>query len=145
MSDMPLFNLKDIPIELRDCFDEVEVVCGKPWVRIVEKTRTYQSGSGKAGNKPVGKWDDGQCSGSLEDDIRAGPCVESQTLGWKATCDCNAPTTPAVVLDLFSGSGTTGEVAKKQGRKAILIDISEEYCKLAVERILNTTMRMPLL
>ena len=117
-------------------------VCGKPWVRVVEKTRTYQSGSGKAGNKPAGKWDDGQCSGSLEDGIRAGPCVESKTLGWKATCDCNAPTTPAIVLDCFSGSGTTGEEAKKQGRKAILIDISASYCELAKQRIGKVSLPM---
>jgi site-specific DNA-methyltransferase (adenine-specific) len=36
-----------------------------------------------------------------------------------------------VVLDLFSGSGTTCKMAKKNKRKFIGIDISEEYCKLA--------------
>jgi len=40
-----------------------------------------------------------------------------------------------VVLDPFCGSGTTGVVAKKLGRKAILIDCVERYCKLARERI----------
>jgi site-specific DNA-methyltransferase (adenine-specific) len=36
-----------------------------------------------------------------------------------------------VVLDPFSGSGTTCKMAKKNNRKFIGIDISEEYCKLA--------------
>ena len=40
-----------------------------------------------------------------------------------------------IVLDPFSGSGTTSKMAKKNKRKYIGIDISEEYCKLA-EKIL---------
>jgi site-specific DNA-methyltransferase (adenine-specific) len=41
-----------------------------------------------------------------------------------------------IVLDPFSGSGTTSKMAKKNNRKYIGIDISEEYCKLA-EKILT--------
>lgn len=41
-----------------------------------------------------------------------------------------------VVLDVFSGSGTTAKMAKKNKRSYIGIDISEEYCALA-ERILS--------
>jgi DNA modification methylase len=40
-----------------------------------------------------------------------------------------------VVLDPFSGSGTTGVVAKRLGRKTILIDCIEKYCKIARDRI----------
>jgi len=65
-----------------------------------------------------------------------------QTLGWKPSCSCNVPTEPAIVLDCFSGSGTVGEVAKSLGRKAILIDTSEAYCKLARERIEAVTLPM---
>jgi len=36
-----------------------------------------------------------------------------------------------VILDPFSGSGTTCKMAKKNKRKYIGIDISEDYCKLA--------------
>ena len=39
------------------------------------------------------------------------------------------------VLDPFVGSGTTPKMAKKLGRRYIGIDISEEYCELARERI----------
>jgi DNA modification methylase len=40
-----------------------------------------------------------------------------------------------VVLDPFNGVGTTTLVAKKLGRRFIGIDISEEYCKKAKERL----------
>lgn len=40
-----------------------------------------------------------------------------------------------VVLDPFSGSGTTALVAKMLGRKYIGIEISEEYCDFSKERI----------
>lgn len=40
-----------------------------------------------------------------------------------------------IVLDPFGGSGTVGEVAKSLGRKSILIELSAEYCKLAIQRV----------
>lgn len=39
------------------------------------------------------------------------------------------------VLDPFAGSGTTLRAAKDCGRKAIGIEISEEYCAIAVQRL----------
>ena len=38
------------------------------------------------------------------------------------------------VLDPFGGSGTTGEVAASEGRKAILVELNPEYVKLAENR-----------
>ncbi len=40
-----------------------------------------------------------------------------------------------IVLDPFIGSGSTAVAAKRLGRKYIGIDISQEYCKLAEDRI----------
>jgi site-specific DNA-methyltransferase (adenine-specific) len=40
-----------------------------------------------------------------------------------------------LVLDPFSGSGTTGVIAQKLGRSWIMIDSSKEACKLAKRRI----------
>lgn len=39
------------------------------------------------------------------------------------------------VMDLFAGSGTTGEVAKELNRKAVLIDPKEEYCEISIKRL----------
>lgn len=44
-------------------------------------------------------------------------------------------TTANIILDPFSGSGTTAVVAKKLGRKYIGIDISQEYCEFSRKRI----------
>lgn len=40
-----------------------------------------------------------------------------------------------IVLDPFNGVGTTTAVSKKLSRKYIGIDISEEYCKKAKDRL----------
>ena len=40
-----------------------------------------------------------------------------------------------LILDPFNGSGTTCVAAKRLGRNYLGIDISQEYCQLAVERL----------
>ena len=44
---------------------------------------------------------------------------------------------PCIVLDPFVGSGTTVMVALRLGRRAIGIDLSEEYCQMARKRIIQ--------
>jgi len=39
------------------------------------------------------------------------------------------------VLDPFSGSGTTAKMARLMGRKAIGIEVNQEYCDIAVQRL----------
>jgi DNA modification methylase len=59
-------------------------------------------------------------------------------------CGCSQDFEPGVVLDPFCGSGTTLAVAKRLGRKAIGIDINENYCKLAVKRLQEIPLSMEL-
>jgi len=49
-----------------------------------------------------------------------------------------------LILDPFNGVGTTTAVAKKLSRNYIGIDISEEYCKKAEDRVKNTQINTSL-
>jgi site-specific DNA-methyltransferase (adenine-specific) len=50
-------------------------------------------------------------------------------------CGCNVGWRPGTVLDLFMGTGATGEPALSLARDFVGIDISTKYCKLALERL----------
>ena len=47
-----------------------------------------------------------------------------------------------LILDCFMGSGTTLVAAKELGRKCIGIEISKEYCDIAINRLKNTQKDM---
>jgi len=49
-----------------------------------------------------------------------------------------------IVLDPFFGAGTTGVAAEKLSRRWIGIEISEEYCEIAAERIESETRQRKL-
>ncbi|EHR52327.1 DNA modification methylase [Saccharomonospora marina XMU15] len=53
-------------------------------------------------------------------------------------CDCadtSAASVPGVVLDPFGGTGTTALAAAVHGRRAISLDASRDYCRLATWRV----------
>jgi DNA modification methylase len=49
-----------------------------------------------------------------------------------------------LVLDPFMGSGTTAKMAKLNNRNYIGFELSEEYCKIAEQRIENATQQLTL-
>jgi hypothetical protein len=59
-----------------------------------------------------------------------------RTTGWGPTCECEgASLIPCTVLDIFSGSATTGAVALRLGRNYVGCDIQPDYIDLAVARL----------
>jgi hypothetical protein len=61
---------------------------------------------------------------------------EAETTGWLPTCSCGCTEVePAIVLDMFGGSGSTGVAAEAHGRKCVLIDLNPDYCTLAEKRL----------
>lgn len=101
--------------------------CGAQWVRVVETGELMPSGS---------RTDVIQASGSGESSCqKPGHAVsmfkrERTTTGWRASCDCNAgEPVPAIVLDPFCGSGTTGAVARLHGRRFVGLDLSMDYLR----------------
>ncbi len=112
------------------------VECGAPFQRIVDKTRTFESGSGRSGNRPTGKHGEKLQGGGETLDIRLGPCVSSKTLDWLPTCDCDPHNAaPCVVLDPFMGSGTTAMVARQFGRNYLGCELNREYEGMQSKRI----------
>jgi len=50
-------------------------------------------------------------------------------------CVASAVSSSGLVLDPFAGSGTTGRACKDLGRKCIMVEIEEKYCKIAANRL----------
>jgi DNA modification methylase len=126
--------------------------CGAPWVRVTERSVAFTSGSGRAGNKPNGKYAGSEQAESGEYDIRMGPSVATTTTGWAPSCQCQANydcsglgcghqpcicigVQPCTVLDPFLGSGTTALVADRLQRNCIGIDLSLTYAGMAQRRL----------
>lgn len=130
--ELPEYCIKAGSSEHGCCAD-----CGAPWERITKKTTSMEGGSGKAGRTAEdananGKWQDQQGNKN----IKLGPVITTSTVGWRKTCKCSTnDIMPAIILDPFFGSGTTGSVARRLGRNFVGIELNEEYIKLAKKRL----------
>ena len=114
--------------------------CGTPWAREVEHSdasagkkphSTIYSEAARTGSvgRQVGVVAKGAASSGFA-------TRDATTTGWRPTCACGAnEVVPCVVLDPFSGSGTTGRVARDHGRSYIGIDLSADYLALAKKRM----------
>ena len=131
--------------------------CGAPWVREVERTSTYATSHDWRDRWPP-------TTAGHNTVQHGGITTTATTVGWRPSCvhDADAlahkegwtpgtpmadgrwpemdvlrsemATVPATVLDPFAGSGTTGLVANRLGRRAILIDLSADYIDQAMLR-----------
>jgi len=133
-------KLCETPI-LAGCPGQICKKCGKAREKIYENEQY----SLRPKSRPVG-----DARGKSVSDFRAigqpqqgCQCVSSKVVGY-TDCGCNASFESGVVLDPFMGSGTTLAVAKRLGRKGIGIDISPDYCNLAVKRLQGIPLPMEL-
>lgn len=63
--------------------------------------------------------------------LQSGQFPTTTITGYACACDTPGPTTPAVVLDPFGGTGTTALIADVEGCHGISVDLSHDYCRLA--------------
>lgn len=122
--------------------------CGAQWGRVIEKQKppedVFTNRNPKAGKEVfTGSTINGEMRGQgqkLQNWRNEHPPI---TTGWHPSCSCNAPTVPAIVLDPFGGSGTTGKVALANRRNFILIDANPTYAtELAPERLNGTQIKL---
>jgi len=103
--------------------------CGTPWTRVIERER--RRNIVKTGQKHDGTYYRSNPGGGVGNDRR-----HRQDLGWRPSCSCpRHEPAPCTVLDPFAGAGTTGLVAGRLGREALLIELNPEYAAMARERL----------
>lgn len=121
-------------------------LCGKPWERILKPSERYAKYLGKSWTDHDNELD---TVNDLSQQLRGNnrhhqqahhdgqDCMEYESKGWQPTCTCNAGVVPSVVLDPFSGAGTTALVSRKLGRDFIAIELSEKYIAMSEKRLHN--------
>jgi DNA modification methylase len=104
--------------------------CGAPWVR--ETERKGWSGRPNSGGIRGSLPSHHRGVGATQ---RSNMYTDVKTIGWSASCDCEAAIVPATVLDPFGGAGTTALVADRLSRNAVLIELNPKYAEMARKRI----------
>ncbi len=107
--------------------------CGAPWMMVLDSESNP--------NRPkldFTRFDDrGITRTTAGLDGRQGKSIKT-FVGWKPTCKCpEHKPVPCLVLDPFTGSGTTGAVSLRLGRNFVGCELNPEYAKLAESRILG--------
>lgn len=109
--------------------------CGAPYTRIVDRESSWparKETGATAGNVGVSNDYQNGIHGGVKHHNLGG---FSSTKGWQPTCECDAgDPVPCVVLDPFSGSGTTGKVALELGRNFVGVELNLAYIALSQER-----------
>jgi DNA modification methylase len=131
------------PCILAGCPKECCAKCGTPWRRQIKATAPDGRSAVLNGRMSVGE--DGRPligDNMIDPGVRgsfnaARGVLSRETIGWSSSCSCNAGVVAGTVLDPFAGAGTTGLVADRLGRNAILIELNPEYAVMAGRRIKN--------
>lgn len=112
--------------------------CGAPLRRVVEKQRVmrHELPADHPDYRP-GRYSVKAGEGNEYSKGGGQAFSQSLTLGWQPTCKCKAiaDPVPCTVLDVFSGYGTTGVVAKREARSYTGIELSEKHAAASEKRI----------
>ena len=110
--------------------------CGAPWRRLATGTLVSLHGQNRA--EDYGGRDEYDGSKRRATSGLRPAKFAHKTTGWKPSCECDAgEPMPCTILDCFGGAGTTGLVADRHKRDAVLVEISEEYAEIARKRIID--------
>ena len=112
--------------------------CGAPWERVKEQNgEDSYGGLRKQAGAPGAET-------SPTSVFRTGKIARYETVNWRPTCDCNAETDKAIVLDPFTGAGTVAVVATELGRDFVGIELGEKYIAMSYRRLSGVTLPLKL-
>lgn len=113
------------------------VECGEGRRAVTEHSHEYRAFRASAGDwNEKAKVHGRGTTGHQPSAASSVPPSTKTITGYACACDRpTAPTTPAVVLDPFGGTGTTAMVARALGRYGVSCDLSADYQRLARWRI----------
>lgn len=106
-------------------------VCDKPWTVRIDREFTGEHNAAEAARQ---KARSGARAGGATTTLGRTKHIRRRVAGYECACGLvgvDAPSRPAVVADVFGGSGTTALVADALGRHGISIDLSGDYHRLA--------------
>ena len=107
----------------------------------------YADAGGRSDREKFNRVDQGSGDYSIgsfkPQEMKFGRANRTTTItGYACACpESTAPTTPAVVLDPFGGTGTTALVASVLGCHGHSVDLSADYCRLAQWRVTDPGQR----
>ena len=110
--------------------------CGAPWERVVERDNQPQAYPAQKYDMTDPRFQTKRNLGArYQAELDANPL---RTTGWCQPCACTAAApVPCVVLDPFAGAFTALLVADRLQRDAIGIELSEAYCTMARNRLID--------
>lgn len=121
------------------------VTCGAPWRRIVEAGEADLEHQRACGGDVAGAYDGVSTKNYAAARVQDASATKARilegmkeriTVGWEPTCKCAAhDPVPAILLDIFCGSGTLPMVAARLGRRAIGLELNAADVEMAANRI----------